>query len=1116
MKDDTSTSSENPDHSEETDSAEVKSRVKSKKVSIVGVGASAGGLEALREFVSALSDTTDYAFVVAQHLAPQHESLMSQLLERHAKIPVQEAENGERLRPNTIYITPPNKDVQIAKGRINLTPPRLQLGPKPSVDLFFESIAEECGEDCVGVILSGTGSDGARGVQAIKAAGGYVIVQDSASAKYDGMPFAANETGCVDLVLGPRLIAREISALGSRQVSLNRIRQESDSETIIEQILSEVRSRTGVDFLNYKRGTILRRIESRLVATKKHSLEAYAEFIKVDPGEPDRLRRSILISVTSFFRDTEAYDALRNEIPAMIERRGTSTPLRVWVAGCSTGEEAYSIAILLSELDPAPRFQIFATDIEEDMIDRTRAGIYPEVAIHNLDPALRAKYFEDMGNNFRVKRSIRESIVFARHNLVEDPAFLNLDLITCRNVLIYFQQNLQDVLMDQFHHALNPSGLLFLGKSESIGGHEAAVFREVDRKHRIFQPASVSSVDYSNRSLSSTMRANKRIPRAQRLGQEIQPADTLTPDILFANLIPPSVFVDHSHKIVESFGNTGRYLTVGAGRPDYTITSLVPDDIRIMMRAELFRARREDQVRNGPERELEIQGELVRLKLRVEPVDTSTGNRGFLISFLERPALTLVEGDTDRAEGLDEESSLAQFAALEDELRTTREHLQTVIEELETSNEELQSLNEELQSSNEEMQASNEELHASNEELEASNEELQSTNEELITVNAELQQKSSDLAATIDDLENIQNNIREPLVVVDQALRIRRFNREMGEVFGLAAADLDTEIEPENWSVSLADLPQITRFVMASGERHERDLTIGSKHFVVRVFPYFAEEDSIEGAVIIFADTTELSRARSDLLKSEQLLKTALASATEANQAKSEFLSNMSHEIRTPLNAIVGFSEMIAIETHGPVQNDKYREYAGDIRASAKHLSQILESVLDLARVESGTIDIDDAKHDPRDLILGALAILEPERAKREIEIRTKFTKSEFQLVCDETMFRQILLNLVGNALKFTPAGGEVTVSLQRDRAKGLVVAVEDDGPGMSDSEIEQAMQPFGQIRKKESNNTGLGLGLPLVMKFAELHDAKFAIESVQGEGTKVSVRFKPARVVKA
>ena len=649
---------------------------------------------------------TGYSYVIAQHLAPQHESLMFQLLERHAPITVHEAKHIDALQPNTVYVTPPNKDVQFVGGRIKLSPPLLQTGPKPSVDLFFQSIAENCGEGCFGIILSGTGSDGVRGVQAIKAAGGYLLAQDAATAKYSGMPEAAQRTGFEDLIGAPRQLAKEVSTLGERRNQLSGQRENVTEESAVDRILNAVRIATGVDFLAYKRGTIVRQIESRMVATISETLSIYADLVEKDRNECERLRKRVLICVTSFFRDTEAYEALRAEVAKIVELRPALTALRVWVAGCATGEEAHSLAMMLLDVAPGIRFQIFATDLDDDSISYARAGVYPEVAIHGVSTEMRARYFQDVGNGFRIKRYVCESIVFARHNLIDDPPFLNMDIVTCRNVLIYFQPKLQSHLFRQFNQSLRDRGLLLIGKSESITASEVAFFMENDRSQRLYQSRTQPVImnDQTRSAIANRSWMSRPID-VPPVSVPDRRNDGLLPDLLFAKLLLPSVLIDEGQRIIESFGDTARSLSVGADRPNFSITSLVPEKIRIQLRAEVFRARRENTIQLSSPTEIEIGGEIVRIKVRVKPITLETDTEVFLLSFIELPLLpSRLEGGDNDDEGSHSDS---QFQALEDDLRTTREHLQTVVEEFETSNEELQSLNEELQSSNEEMQASN-------------------------------------------------------------------------------------------------------------------------------------------------------------------------------------------------------------------------------------------------------------------------------------------------------------------------------------------------------------------------------------------------------------------------
>ncbi len=831
---------------------------------VVGIGASAGGLEALKALVSTLPDSPRVAYIIAQHLSPQHESLLSEILGRETSLKVIQGRDGELLLPNQIMITPPNNDVTVSGQRLRLSAPHVVRGAKPSVDLFFESLSREYGEQAIGVVLSGTGTDGARGVQAIKAAGGFVFAQEPETSRYDGMPRAAIATRCVDKVLPPTGIAREVAKVTELRASGN-LEQVDEKEQQIVTILEEVRRATGADFMEYKRSTVLRRIESRMAATSRWSLAEYATYIAGDRDEPGLLRHNILISVTQFFRDKEAFAQLRDAIANQLKERPSSKPYRVWVPGCATGEEAFSLAILLDQLAPKLKVQIFATDLDESIMDTTRKANYPESALAGLSDAIIEEYFTNFGKGYQVRRFIRERVVFANHNVIEDPPFLHLDLVSCRNLLIYFQPVLQQRVLRIFHQSLTRHGVLFLGKSESIYDHKPALFREINRRFRVFQRRS----EVSSRPVSlprQTVMLEQPTSFEVRKAEAAARTDYLRNSLL-SEFVPPSVLVDSDSQVLESQGEVRSLLSVGAGKPDFSLLSLVPEELQMQLRAQLFRARREQGLQVGPALECEIGGNVVLIRTEVRPLeDPNTAEQLFLVSFRQEAQKTDAFADVDDAEP---DYASGYVKNLEQELETVREHLQTVVEELETSNEELQSLNEELQSSNEELQASNEELQASNEELESSNEEMQSTNEELITLNGELEQKSRDLEASLDDLENLQNSVRSPVATVDREMVLRRMNQGMADTFDLTEEQIGQPLNLQRWNIGLADLPQRVHFVIASSEPYEREVLVGDRHFSLRISPYLSGTRTV-GAVLMFHDVTELKRTASALGDYEQ------------------------------------------------------------------------------------------------------------------------------------------------------------------------------------------------------------------------------------------------------
>jgi len=719
-----------------------KSRPNSNKdLVIVGIGSSAGGLEALRLFLSNLPpEHNNIAYVVVQHLSPTHKSMMRELLARETTFDVLEIQSGLLPKANTVYITPPDRDVVLKNGLFLLEQPLDRwIGPKPSVDKFFISLSKEKLELAVGVILFGTGSDGSQGVRAIRAEGGIAIAQKIEQAKYDGMPASAIRTKSVDYILPAEDIAKEIIHLLRYPNSLRVEQAEDDEFNIIFEI---IRNRFNIDFSQYKKSTITRRIERRMAAIKATTLTDYIAYLKDNIEEVEFLYKDMLIGVTSFFRDTDAFDGLRIQLQEYVNEHKDDEQFRVWVSACSTGEEAYSIAILLDEIMGAQSnklIKIFATDIDEEAVQKARAGIFPELTVSDVSPERLQKYFIQKGNEFAVKPQLKEKVIFSRHDITIDPPFVKIDLVTCRNMLIYFETVLQKKIFTTFAYSLKQHGLLFLGKSESVGIN-TDLYSTVDSKAKIFQTR-------------TTVESRKLLyPQMLNAGQYIKPSvaikgkkggnrlEEAIKNTLFDYYDSRCVVVDNDFNIHYIKGNMNDMLKFPSGQVHNNILKMLPEKVSLEVRSLVYKANKNEALLIFPAiAQCVLETETISIKLT--PLEGQSGNYLYFLICFDSQQNKIEKVQTKTIEN--ENSYVTQ---LEQELLSTREHLQTVVEELETSNEE-------LQSSNEELQASNEELQASNEELETTNEELQSTNEELQTAYAEIR--------ALYEKQNLQKNYLE-------------------------------------------------------------------------------------------------------------------------------------------------------------------------------------------------------------------------------------------------------------------------------------------------------------------------------------------------------------------
>ncbi len=836
---------------------------------IVGLGASAGGLEALKAVFPNLPADLGLSYVVVQHLSPNYRSMMTQLLERDTAMRLMEVVPGAIPAPNTVYFTPANRNVTLVDGRFELVKPAKEAYPKPSINAFFNSLAESSNEQAIGVVLSGTGSDGAAGIYSIKAAGGFTFAQEPSSAKYSSMPQAAIDTDSVDWVLPPEKIGEEIALIVRSRGAVPVQTVDESAQGQLHRLLLKVRKRTKVDFSGYKETTLWRRIARRMAATHMANLESYLRHCEETPEELDRLCKDILISVTSFFRDREAFAILGKLLARTARAKRSGEEVRIWVPGCATGEEAYSIAILLAEalsgVVDAPQVQIFATDIDMEAMARARRGQFPAASLDNLPSELVKRYFLQRGERYEVIKPIREMVIFARQDLVQDPPFLRLDLISCRNVLIYFQSPMQAKILATFHYGLLPEGHLFLGKSESASQQET-LFQVLDKDAHLFR-RNGTATRMPQLHIDIARQADKL---ATASAQMLNNRGRATEDHLLRAaarvFLPPCILVGPDFGIRHVHGDAGQFLTVPDGRPSLDLGNLIKRELRTELQALMRRAAKDGRPIQGRPRHLPGMDKDKSVQLAVHPVSEMPGEHDLLVSFtLQERASTTPELDTDLATTASKE--------LEDELLATREHLQTLIEELETSNEEMQALNEELQSANEELQSTNEEL-------EASNEELQSTNEELSTVNEEMQVKSSALEEAYSDLDNIQHGIDYPLLVLDSHARLSRFNPAAARLFGLTDAS-----HGHTW-LSIAMPGKLTRFddLLHDVMRERRSLSTlladGEHHFALHLTPYLKDGEHVRGVIISLMDETDLFRAERLARETQQQMLAVMRNAS--------------------------------------------------------------------------------------------------------------------------------------------------------------------------------------------------------------------------------------------
>ncbi|MEE4355678.1 MAG: chemotaxis protein CheB [Desulfococcaceae bacterium] len=844
---------------------------------VVGLGASAGGLEALVEFFSHAPPDTGMSFVVVQHLSPDYKSLMDELLARHTEMEIIKVSDGISLQSNRIYLLPPKKNLTIFNRQLLLSDSASHTGLNLPIDFFFRSLAEDQEDRAIGIILSGTGSDGTRGIQAIKKAGGMTLVQDEQSAKFDGMPRSAVATGLVDYIIRPAEMPKAMLAYARHPVISgveDRSRIFSHYETDLTKLIAMLRSRTKVDFSFYKTATIQRRIERRMGITGTANLGEYLQYTKDYPEEVDALYRDLLIGVTRFYRDKDEFNYLREKIiPVIFENCRKDKMIRAWVVGCSSGEEAFTIAILLYDYMVSQKkyyeIKVFATDIDKDAIIRAGQGIYPDGIAGDLDAVLLEKYFDKISEGFRVKRHIRELVIFARQNILRDPPFTKIDLITCRNLLIYLQSNLQKDVMGLFHFALKDRGYLFLGTSETVGD-AADYFVPADRTVKVFLHKGRGIPPVRRIPHPAISPKNRYVPAGSSPhspcdspGKIIERLENYYQEII-NHLIPACAVVSEKGMLSETFGNPDHFLKTHPGKADLNISRMVPPNMALAISTGIRNAVKDRKKIAFPDIRSEFPEGQRHVRMKIIPLKPRTEMQKLLITFEEVYAET---AGNETAYCLEERSD---------------QHILDLQNEIQLTKESLQAANEELQSSNEELQATNEELLASNEELQSTNEELNSVNEELNTVNAEYQSKIQELIELNTDMDNLFHSTDIGIIFLDNKLRIRKFTPAVTQEINLLQQDIGRPFSDLSIPM-LSDVQHIIRDALIHGEKSEQTILSPNKQwYLLRVHPYTDEQAKFRGVVISIVNITKQKQAEIALERQVEVLKQVLETSPAA------------------------------------------------------------------------------------------------------------------------------------------------------------------------------------------------------------------------------------------
>ena len=1055
---------------------------------VVGIGASAGGLDACRKLVGALPADNGMAFILVQHLDPTHESMMVDLLAGHTSMTVRQATDGMPLERNHLYVIPPGTYLSVVDGALHLSRPRAHHGARLPFDFLLHSLAEMCGPRAACVILSGTGADGSLGLKTVKEKHGLVIAQDPDEAAYDGMPRNAIMTGAVDLVLPLAKIPDALVKYG-RWLKISRkennSRHHEAPEDRLVGIVDLLRTKTTYDFRLYKPGTLRRRIERRMAmaAIKPGDMAGYREMLRNDAGELELLAKDLLINVTCFFRDPRVFDFLAEKsIPDLIRNHTPGHPLRIWIAGCSTGEETYSLAMLFREQIAAAKrnvkLQVFASDVDPDAIARAREGLYPRTIEADVSPARLDRFFSKEDHNYRVLPELRAAVVFTVQDVLADPPFSRLDLVSCRNLLIYLRPEAQAKVISLFHFALREGGLLLLGSSETLGNADGR-FEIISKQERLYRHIGHSRPGELGFAMSGGdgVRVPARPGQGQLPSHQTALAD-LCRRLVMESYAPAAVLINRKHECLYSLGPTERYLRVAPGHPTQDLLAMVRQNMRTKLRSAIELASQGTAQIVIPGGRTSYDGDPGSFSIAVRPV-LSEGEKLLLVCFIDGPKQEQKRG---RRIGPHDTSRVAE---VEQELEATRTELQGAIRNLEISSEEQKAINEEALSVNEEYQSTNEELMTSKE-------ELQSLNEELTALNGQLHETLERQRTTSNDLQNVLYSTDVATIFLDTDLNIRFFTPSTKALFNVLPGDVGRPLADLSSLAADGALLADARAVLHSLVPLEREIEAQSgAWYIRRILPYRTQGNGVEGVVITFVDITGRKHAADALEAAEQ-------QAERANAAKSRFLAAASHDLRQPLQTLSLVQGILARKIKEK-KNDEALKLVARLDQTAAAMAGMLNGLLDINQIEAGTVRAEITDFPIRGLLdrLGDEFLYQAQAKGLALRV----VPCGLSLRSDPRLLEQIIRNLLSNALKYTERG---KVLLGCRRRKGMLsIEIWDTGVGIPHEEHQAIFEEYHQLdNTARQRSRGLGLGLSIVQRLGHLLGHRVSVRSKPGKGS--------------
>jgi two-component system, chemotaxis family, CheB/CheR fusion protein len=1074
---------------------------------IIGLGASAGGVKVLQDFFDAMPPDSGMAFVVVMHLSPDHQSSLPMILQQRTTMPVLMVTEGMSLEADHVYVIPPNTHLSLDGGRLHLLQPQQPAGRRIAIDLFFRSLSVNYGPRAVAIILTGTDSDGVIGIKHIKEQGGLTIAQDPQEAEFDSMPRTAIETGMVDWILPLAQIPPQLMELihNERRMHIppEQIPQANEEQTkdtnsggpVVSQqtpsltdeaalieVLRFLRGQTGHDFAHYKRATILRRVARRLQVNLLENISSYLDFLRTHPAEGTALLHDLLISVTNYFRDRDAFAVLESHIPQLFADKKPSDQVRVWVAGCATGEEAYSVAMLLQEhaskLDTPPTIQVFATDLDDEAIHAARAGLYPVTIEADVSPERLRRFFHKDQGKYRIKKEIRELVLFSTHDVLRDSPFSRLDLITCRNLLIYLKREAQEGIFDIFHFALRPGGLLFLGGSESLNDSHN-LFAPLEKRYRLYVRRNVTHANWQIPmlpvpSLPTRLMSNQGLARSPLTGShpmtalesasmtaaqtQVERRNVLFGDLhltLLERFAPPSMVINDNHDIVHLTDTAGQFLHFTGGEISTNLLKLVDRALRVDLRNALFRAAKEQADITVSRVPITMNGVPRLINLHVRPVRQGDDAEGFMLVVFE-----LLNEINDAPEQTPTGSETME-AHLDAENQHLKEQLTTTIEQYEA-------LLEEIRASNEELQAMNEELRSATEELETSKEELQSINEELTTVNQELKSNVEELSRMNSDLQNLMASTEIGTIFLDRQLRIKRFTPPAQALFNLISSDIGRPLSDLTHRLNYGGLTDDANRVLSDLRMIEREVSSNGHWFLTRILPYRTLDDRIDGVVLAFVDITERKRIEAERLELER----------EATLLKER--NRMAQELHDTLAQGFTAIKLQLDVAEDSLPNDIHRVQTTLHRARSIARNSLQEARRSIRALRSETLETDGLAKALEEMIVGATQGT-PTQVKWNLE------GTEYRLPDDvESEIFRVGQEALTNALRHANANQiEVTLTYRDDE---VCLCIKDDGQGF------------------DPQATGGGFGLRGMRERVEAIGGAMDLSTGPGKGTEIRV----------